>query len=153
MALEHGAKPTQVLASAFDNGSPSLSPDGRWLAYAANESGRNEVYVRPYPGPGGRWQVSLDGGTEPIWSPRGGEIFYRNGDAMMTAAVRTQPGFEVTGRTKLFTGQYGTAAFRDHNYSVTPDGSTFAMLQGIVGGPEQALVVTLNWFDKLREKK
>jgi Tol biopolymer transport system component/tRNA A-37 threonylcarbamoyl transferase component Bud32 len=153
MGLEHGAKPTQVLASAFDNGSPSLSPDGRWLAYAANESGRNEVYVRPYPGPGGRWQVSLEGGTEPIWLPRGGEIFYRNGDAMMTAAVRTQPGFEVTGRTKLFTGQYGTAAFRDHNYSVTPDGSTFAMLQGIVGGPEQALVVTLNWFDQLRRKK
>ena len=151
-SLDHGTTPSQVLASPFDNGSPSLSPDGRWLAYAANESGRNEVYVRPYPGPGGRWQVSLDGGTEPIWSPKGGEIFYRSGDAMMTAAVRTQPGFEVTGRTKLFTGQYGAAGFRDHNYSVIPDGNTFAMLQGVVGA-QQALVVTLNWFDQVRARR
>jgi eukaryotic-like serine/threonine-protein kinase len=152
MSVEHGATPSQVLASAFDNGAPSLSPDGRWLAYQANESGRNQVYVRPYPGPGGRWQVSLDGGTEPIWSHRGGEIFYRNGDTMMVAAVRTQPGFEVTGRSKLFTGQYSAAGFRDHNYSVTPDGNTFAMLQAVVGA-QQALVVTLNWFDQLRRKK
>jgi serine/threonine-protein kinase len=149
---DHGATPSQVLASAFDNGSPSLSPDGRWLAYTANESGRTEVYVRPYPGPGGRWQVSLDGGTEPIWSPRGGEIFYRNDDAMMTATVRTQPGFEVTGRTKLFTGQYNAANSRDQNYGVAPDGNTLVMLQRVVGA-EQALVVTLNWFDQFRGTK
>src|SRR5262249_51432409 len=72
--LERGARPSQVLATAFDNASPSLSPDGHWLAYSTNESGRYEVYVRSYPGAGGRWQVSLDGGTEPIWSPKGGEI-------------------------------------------------------------------------------
>ncbi|MGH3382386.1 MAG: TolB family protein, partial [Gemmatimonadales bacterium] len=150
--LDPGAKPTPVLATGFNNGSPSLSPDGRLLAYAANESGRVEVYVRPYPGPGGRWQVSLDGGSEPIWSPKGGEIYYRNGDVMMSASVRTQPGFEVTGRTKLFTGQYATAGFRDHNYGVAPDGNSFLMLQSVVGA-EQALVVTLNWFDQVRARK
>jgi hypothetical protein len=96
--------------------------------------------------------VSLDGGTEPIWSPRGGEIFYRDGDAMMAATVRTQPGFEVSGRAKLFTGQYNTANSRDQNYGVGPDGNTFVMLQRVVGA-EQALVVTLNWFDQLRGKK
>ncbi len=61
----------RVLGSTFHNYDPSLSPDGRWMAYMSDESGRFEVYVRPYPGPGGRWQVSLDGGTEPVWSPTG----------------------------------------------------------------------------------
>ncbi len=152
MGIERGAKPTQILATAFDNASPSLSPDGHWLAYATNESGRYEIYVRSYPGAGGRWQVSLDGGTEPVWSPRGGEIFYRKDDDVMVAAVRTQPTFEVTARTKLFNGQYETAGFRDHNYSVTPDGNTLVVLQSVVGS-EQALVVTLNWFDQLRAQK
>ena len=150
VALDSGARPQKVLVTAFDNGSPSLSPDGKWLAYVANESGRNEVYVRAYPGAGGRWQVSLDGGSEPVWSPAGGEIFYRNGDAMMAAAVRTQPQFEVTRRTSLFTAQYETGG-RDQNYSVTADGKTFVMLQRVVGS-RQALVVTLDWFDQFRPK-
>jgi eukaryotic-like serine/threonine-protein kinase len=142
-----GAKPQQVLVTPFDNGPVSLSPDGRWIAYAGNESGRNEVYVRPYPGAGGRWQVSLEGGTEPLWSPAGGEIFYRHGDDMMAATVRTRPSFEVLGRTKLFSGQFNPANFRDHNYSVAADGRTFLMVQPVVG-PGQALVVTLGWFGK-----
>lgn len=70
----------------------------------------------------------------------------------MTAAVRTQPGFEVTRRTRLFTGQYNPGVVRDHNYSVGPDGNTFVMLQRVVSA-EQALVVTLNWFDQLRARK
>ncbi len=76
------------------------------MAYISDESGRAEVYVRPYPDPGGRWQVSLDGGTEPRWSPTGREIFYRSGDRMMAAAVKTQGGFEVGSRTQLFEGPY-----------------------------------------------
>ena len=63
--------PQLFLANQFDNHSPSMSPDGRWVAYVSNESGRLEVYVRPFPGPGGRWQVSLDGGSEPLWAPSG----------------------------------------------------------------------------------
>jgi Tol biopolymer transport system component len=152
VSTDSGATPVRILVSPFDNGAPSLSPDGRWLAYVANESGRREVYVRPYPGPGGRWQVSLDGGTEPLWSPSGKEIFYRSGDAMMTAAVRTQPSFEVTARTRLFTAQYNTANFLDQNYSVSRDGGTFIMLQGVVGS-QQAMVVTLNWFDQFRARR
>jgi eukaryotic-like serine/threonine-protein kinase len=152
VGVDSGSVPARILATAFDNGAPSLSPDGRWLAYTANESGRDEVYVRSYPGAGGRWQVSLEGGSEPIWSPKGGEIFYRNGDAMMAAAVRTQPAFEVTGRTQLFQGQYQTAGFRDQDYSVSNDGKTFAMLQRVVS-TRQAIVVTLNWFDQFRAGK
>jgi serine/threonine-protein kinase len=141
------AEPERVLATAFDNGAASLSPDGRWIAYQSNESGRNEVYVRPYPGSGGRWQVSLEGGTEPIWSRAGGEILYRHDDEMMSATVRTQPSFEVSGRSRLFSGQFGPGNFWDHNYSVTADGQTFLMVQP-VAGPQQALVVTLGWFGK-----
>jgi serine/threonine-protein kinase len=147
ISLDGGAKPQPVLTTPFDNGPVSLSPDGRYIAYASNESGRNEVYIRPYPGPGGRWQVSLEGGTEPIWSPAGGEIFYRHGDDMMTASVRTQPSLEVLGRSKLFTGQFESGNFRDHDYSVAADGKTFLMVQPVVG-TEQALVVTLGWFGK-----
>jgi eukaryotic-like serine/threonine-protein kinase len=152
VSTDSGATPQRILASAFPNSSPSLSPDGRWLAYETSESGRAEVYVRPYPGPGGRWQVSLDGGTEPVWSPAGGEIFYRSGDAMMAASVRTQQAFEVTGRTRLFSGRYNRANFGDQNYGVTPDGKNFLMLQPVVGAG-QALVVTLNWFDQLRARR
>jgi serine/threonine-protein kinase len=148
LGLAGAATPRQVLASAFHNNAPSLSPDGRWMAYVSNESGRAEVYVRPYPGPGGRWQVSLDGGEEPVWSPVGGEIFYRDGDRMMAAAIRTEGGFEVGSRTQLFAGTYDRFGFvRD--YDVTRDGQTFIMFQR-VQGTEQSVFVTLNWFDRFR---
>ena len=141
----------QFLATTFDNYNPSLSPDGRWIAYVSDESGRREVYVRPFPGPGGRWQVSLDGGQEPVWSRAGGEIFFRSADKMMAAAVRTQPGFEVLGRSLLFTGSYDQAG-RYRDYDVTRDGQTFVMLQ-----PAQStalsVFVTLNWFDQFRRRK
>jgi hypothetical protein len=142
----------QVLAASFHNYDPSLSPDGRWMAYESDESGRFEVYVRPYPGPGGRWQVSLSGGAEPVWSPAGGEIFYRNGDDMMSASVRTQGGFEVGGRTRLFEGSYDVAPSGLTNYDVARDGRTFAMLQQ-VQGTAQSVFVTLNWFESLRQRR
>ena len=144
--------PEQLLASNFDNTNPSLSPDGHWFAYASNESGRNEIYVRPFPGPGGRWQVSLDGGTEPLWSPAGGEIFYRNGDRMMAASVRTQGGFEIGDRKLLFTGEFAVSPFRGRNYDVTRDGQTFFLLQPLIGSA-QAIVVTLNWFENLPSRR
>jgi len=147
LMMEGGARPQPVLATAFDNGPVSLSPDGRWIAYEGNESGRSEVYVRPYPGAGGRWQVSLEGGTEPIWSRAGREIFYRHGDDMMSATVGTQPGFEVLSRTRLFSGQFVPRNLRAQNYSVAADGKTFLMVQPMTG-PGQALVVTLGWSQR-----
>jgi serine/threonine-protein kinase len=152
VGVDSGSVPVKVLATPFNNGAPSLSPDGRWLAYTADESGRSEVYVRAYPGAGGRWQVSLEGGAEPLWSARGGEIFYRNGDVMMSASVRAQPGFEVTGRTRLFAGEYQLGNARDQDYSVSGDGKFFTMLERVVG-TRQAMVVTLNWFDRFRARQ
>jgi serine/threonine-protein kinase len=119
------------------------------MAYISDESGRFEVYVRPYPGPGGRWQVSLDGGTEPVWSPTGREIFYRNGDQMMAATVTTTGAFEVGARTQLFEGSYHVTNQQITGYDVSRDGRTFVMLQ-TVQGTSQTVFVTLNWFDQLR---
>jgi Tol biopolymer transport system component len=70
-----------------------FSPDGRWLAYVSDESGRNEIYVQPYPGTGGKWQLSTNGGTEAVWNRNGRELFYRSGNAMMAVEITSQPGF------------------------------------------------------------
>ena len=79
------------LQTQFNEGEPMFSPDGRWLAYGSDESGRPEIYVQPYPGPGGKWQISAEGGTEPAWNHNGRELFYRQGNKMMAADVTTQP--------------------------------------------------------------
>jgi serine/threonine-protein kinase len=139
--------PQPFLANQFDNHSPSLSPDGHWVAYASNESGRLEVYVRPFPGPGGRWQVSLDGGTEPVWGPNGRELFYRNGRKVMAAAIDLRPTFTVGARRELFEGDYlNDPVFR--TYDVTRDGRSFVLVRS----PKTAgdFIVVLNWFDQLR---
>jgi serine/threonine-protein kinase len=151
IALDSGATPEPVVQTGFDNGGGSLSPDGKWLAYVSNETGRDEVYVRPYPGPGGRWQVSLEGGGEPLWTREGSEIIYRasNGNQVVSAPVRTRPGFEVTGRSTVFTGDYLPAYFRDHNYAVSRDGRTFVMVRS-AQSTNQSVTVMLHWFDQIR---
>jgi serine/threonine-protein kinase len=138
---------SRVTSSPFQNFAPSFSPDGRWIAYISDESGRREVYVRPYPGPGGSAVVSLDGGAEPIWSPTGREIFYRSGDKMMAAAVRTQETFVAGARIQLFTIPTATPLSTTvPNYDVSRDGQSFLMLEPIIGAT-QDIVVTLHWFD------
>jgi hypothetical protein len=84
----------------------SWSPDGRWLAYISNESGRYEVYVQPYPGPGGKSQISTEGGTEPAWNSNGRELCYRSGDKMMAVEIATQPSFTAGKPRMLFEGRY-----------------------------------------------
>ena len=71
-------KAQPFLRTPFNETAPRFSPDGRWLAYISDESGRFEIYVQPYPGPGGKWQISTEGGTEPVWNPNGRELFYRS---------------------------------------------------------------------------
>ncbi|MDR3722704.1 MAG: protein kinase [Candidatus Acidoferrales bacterium] len=97
-------KAQPFLRTPFNESAPEFSPDGRWLAYVSDESGRFEIYVQPYPGPGGKWQISTDGGTEPVWNRNGRELFYRSGDKMMAAAVATQPSFFAGKPRMLFEG-------------------------------------------------
>jgi Tol biopolymer transport system component len=89
-------KPRLFLQTPFNESTPRFSPDGRWLAYVSNESGRYEIYVQPYPGPGGKMQISTDGGTEPVWNPNGRELFYRSGNKMMVADIVSQTSFSAT---------------------------------------------------------
>jgi serine/threonine protein kinase/Tol biopolymer transport system component len=131
---------------------PRFSPDGRWLAYISDESGRYEIYVQPYPGPGGKRQISSEGGTEPTWNPSGGELFYRNGNKMMAVEVTTQPSFVAGKPQMLFEGPYATTALTNPNYAVSSDGKRFLMLKSAEQGeaePTQIKLV-LNWTEELK---
>ena len=135
------------IVGAFDNHSPSLSPDGRWVAYASDESGRGEVYVRPFPGAGGKWQISKDGGGDPHWSGTGREIFFRNGTSMMAAAVQAGASFAPGEVRELFRAPADGFIYYQ-NYDVSRDGNTFIMLRPLSTN-DQSLVVLLNWFEQL----
>jgi Tol biopolymer transport system component/predicted Ser/Thr protein kinase len=147
-------KAQPFLRTPFSETSPRFSPDGRWLAYMSDESGRYEIYVQPYPGPGGKWQISTEGGTEPVWNPNGRELFYRSGDKMMAVDIATQPGFAAGKPRMLFEGRYEVAPFPVDNYDISPDGQRFLMLKPIEqaqAAPTQINVV-LNWFEELKRR-
>jgi len=121
----------------------SLSPDGHWLAYASNESGRSEIYVERVPGPGGRQQISTDGGDEPRWVRNGREIIYRNATKMMSVPLEDQPTFRGGKPTQLFDGPFdrglGVAG-----YDVTPDGQMFVMTRS-GHTPRTEIRVVMGW--------
>jgi Tol biopolymer transport system component len=123
-----------------------LSPDGGWIAYQSDESGRNEVYVAAYPGPGGRSQVSVDGGTDPAWSRDGRELFYQGGGKMMSAAVETGPKFRAGVPNPLFELTNLDAC------DVAPDGKRFVMIRTRGDDAARSLAVVLNWFDDLKRR-
>jgi hypothetical protein len=141
------------IRTPFNEGAARFSPDGHWLAYISDESGRNEIYVQPYPGPGGKWQISTEGGTEPVWNRNGRELFYRNGNKMMAVDIATQPSFAAGKPRMLFEGPYTLAPGQTPNYDVSPDGQRFLMLKPVeqAAGPTQINVV-LNWFEELKQK-
>ncbi|MGK2933736.1 MAG: protein kinase domain-containing protein [Gemmatimonadaceae bacterium] len=147
---DSGATPRTYLNSPADEVAAAVSPDGAWLAYASNESGRYEIYVRSFPDPGGKIQVSLMGGSEPRWSRDGSELFFRSGDAMMVAAVRTRPTFVVLQRTELFRRRFPVNLYFAQ-YDVSPDASHFLTMEA--DQVSQDLIVVLNWFDQLRGKR
>jgi serine/threonine-protein kinase len=130
-------------AGTPDERSPVLSPDGHWLAYVSDESGRREVYVRPFPTGEGRWQISSDGGIEPRWSKHGHEIIYRDRGWFLAVPVTPGPGFAMGRVDSLFQGTYLLTGARAQ-YDVSADGSEFL----VVGTPPETrtLSVTLNPF-------
>ena len=146
-------KAQPFLKTPANEGGPVFSPDGHWLAYSSDESGPIEVYVQPYPGPGGKWQVSTNGGTEPVWNPSGKEMFYREGNKMMSVEVSTQPSFSAGKPKMLFEGPNLPTPGTIANYDVSSDGQRFLMLKANEqeSAPAQIHVV-MNWFEELKRK-
>jgi serine/threonine-protein kinase len=147
------AEPVPLAVSEFEEYSPTLSADGKWLAYGSDESGRSEVYVRPFPdASSGRWQVSREGGTEPLWGPEGRILFYRRGERgdLIRVQVAAGDAFRVTTEEVLFpTLEYQTDT-RNRNWDISPDGESFYfILETPVGEARQVMV--LNWFEELEQ--
>jgi Tol biopolymer transport system component len=150
--LPRDADPAPFLVTPFDESSPVFSPDGKWLAYVSDESGRSDVYVQPFPGPGGKWPVSTDGGTEPAWSSDGKELFFRQGDALM--AVPVTPGAEFrSGRPQaIFASRYETIDGA-RNYDVSPDRQAFVAIRNEGLAETDQFNVVLNWIAELRARR
>jgi serine/threonine-protein kinase len=129
-----------------------FSPDGRFLAYVSDESGQFEVYVRPFPGPGTRVQVSTNGGTEPAWSPRGDELFYRSGRQMAAVPVTRPPAREFGRPTVLFEGWYHDNIAPCRSYDVTADGRFLMVTEPVGDDLPRELHVVLGWADELRRR-
>ena len=127
---------------------PRFSPDGGWVAYVTGETARREVYVRPFPGPGPVITVSAGGGTEPIWSRDGSQLFYRNGRQIVSARIERTPTIRVVSRSTLFEGDY-LASPNYAQYDVAPDGR-FIMLKPT--GESTQITVLVNWPHTLNAK-
>ncbi len=148
-------KAQPFLQTPFIEGGPTFSPDGHWLAYVSDESGRPEVYVQPYPGPGGTWQISTEGGTEPAWNRNGRELFFRSSKKMMVVDVITRPSFSPGKPRLLFEGQYFASNWPlvSTAYDVSADGQRFLMVKTAEQGSAATQInVVLNWFEELKQK-
>jgi serine/threonine-protein kinase len=140
------ARHRPLLATSSTEWGGRISPDGRWMAYISNQSGRWEVYVRPFTGAGAAVQVSRDGGTEVVWAPTGRELFYRQSDAVLVAPVRGTPALAVGRPRRLFSGPYTSVLPGVANYDVAPDASRLLMIRaGPAEATPRALRVVLNW--------
>jgi Tol biopolymer transport system component len=152
LRLDGENEPKIILGTDFDEHTGMLSPNDRLLAYVSNESGREEVYVCSFPDPGGKVQVSTEGGTEPMWSRDGNELFYRNGEKMMAVAFSTAPDFAPSRPTLLFEGPYEMGRYEGNpssNYDVSPDGR-FVMVRAEEGKGPQQMNIVLNWAEELK---
>jgi len=154
--LEGDSALKPLVATNANEVAPRLSPNGRWLAYASDESGQNQIYVRPYPGPGSRVQLSDEGGTQPMWSRNEQQLFYRIGDALMSVDVRADPASVQllgTNRRKLFEGKFlGNDWSRVVSlYDVAPDGKHFLFARALEGSRSE-IVVWVNWLDEVKAR-
>jgi eukaryotic-like serine/threonine-protein kinase len=144
------SRPVPLLVSGSSEYMGSLSPDGRWFVYASRASGQAEVFVRSVAPGGDARQVSIDGGTEPRWARAGGEIFYRAGQKMLVAQIRTDPALDVSAPRTLFEGPYEVID-GPLNYDVTPDGRRFLMVKMEGSEAPTELKVVTGWDQELRK--
>ena len=151
LSMDGQQQPRPVLQTPASEVEAAFSPDGRFLAYASDESGRFEVYVQPFPGLEGRWQISTQGGKEPVWALSGQELFYRNesGDKMMKVDIAIGSTFRAGTPSLLFEKSYDFLA-GSRQYDVTSDDQRFLMLQPVEEETVDQINVTQNWFEELK---
>ena len=147
-------KPTAFLNGPFSEGEPMFSPDGRWIAYRSSESGRDEIYVRPFPGPGGKWQISTGGGTNPTWSRARHELFYGTPDTSIMVVPYTVAGESFRAeKPRLWSERHFTLLLRQRSFDLHPDGERFALAlvpETQTAVKQDKLVFIFNFFDELR---
>jgi serine/threonine-protein kinase len=152
LSVRNGSS-TPWLRTQFDESDASISPDGKWVSYVTDQTGRPEVWVRPFPGPGAPLRVSADGGREPIWSRSGSELFYQSGRKMMAAEVVSRgTTIEFTRPTVLFEGGFvPNESNVPRTYDVARDGR-FLMIQEAPLTRPTSIVLVLNWFEELKRR-
>jgi serine/threonine-protein kinase len=152
----HPGEIKPFLTSSFTEWESSFSPDGRWLAYDSNETGDYEIYVRPFPGPGGKWQISTGGGRYPKWSRTSKELFYRTRDSkiMVTPYLVSGESFN-SGKPQLWSQGQFTERLGSVNFDLHPDGKRFAVLKAPATTEDSSgnkFSFIFNFFDELRHK-
>jgi len=149
-------QPEPFLRTASQEDLPVFAPDGRWLAYRSNESGRMEVYVAKFPGAAIKRQISVEGGDQPLWSPDGKQMFYINGNRIMSVDLNTESGMNPTKPRTLFERTFsmssGDAGVVGHIYAVFPDGKRFLFVENAARPEVRELKVILNWFTELQRR-
>lgn len=148
LSLESQDSALALLDNPYLEAWPSLSPDGRFLAYGSNETGANQIYVEEFPGLGGRRQVSTGGGREPLWSRDGTELFYRSPEGFVSVPIDLTSGFDMGEPAVLFDDQYITDITQA--YDVHPDGDHFVFIKQVASSTQ--MVVVLNWLEELKER-
>jgi Tol biopolymer transport system component len=150
LRLEEGSEPEILLATPFDEYYAMIAPNGRWLAYVSNESGQDEVYVRPFPDMGTKWRISTQGGIEPQWSSDGTELYYRNGHKILAVSIQTRPSFTPGRPSEVFEDPQWVIPKDTWNYDVTADGQHFLILRPEKITGHKHIRVVQNWFEELR---
>ena len=150
-------EPEPFLQTAFEESSPAVSLDGRWVAYVSNESGRDEIYVRPFPGPGGKWSVS-DHGVFPSWSPNGRELFYESGDRILAVSYSVENGSFRADKPRVWAdvpSKWHGGPFTPDSV-MAPDGKRFAVTTKVEGqtveSDQRHVTMLLNFFEELRRR-
>ena len=150
-------KPELFLQTPFNQRHPAFSPDGRWLAYASDESGAYQVYVRAFPDKGGKWQVSNSGGLDPEWSPMGRDLFFRSADNRIMVASYTMKGDSFAAdKPRIWSDKPIWDNGLGRNYDLAPDGKRVVALMPVdAPGAQQAqthVIFLQNFFDELRRR-
>jgi Tol biopolymer transport system component len=149
---ENRGKLTPFVQGRFMEVRPSFSPDAKWIAYQSNESGRSEIYVQQFPGPGGKWQISTDGGSEPRWSDDGSEIFYLTpASTLMSVPVSTGDTLSAGRPQELFDVRLQPITTRNR-WLVSRDGQRFLFLQPEGSSRSLPTTVVMNWAESLKER-